>query len=199
MHPSRTITAAQGKACVAAAVWLGAFSGGAAGRRAALLDFCAAQLNVAAARLALAHDALGAPVLMLDAAPSEWRISSSSRENIALFGFSRDRIGVDVEALTADEPAWSVLHPKEKAALRAAPDHRRAEAFLRLWTVKEAYLKALGLGLRREPADICVEPRGESFRLADADRETRLIEARLWRGEAGGQAALCALVTLPSN
>jgi 4'-phosphopantetheinyl transferase len=182
-----------------AAIWLGPFAGGAPGRHAALRAFCATTLGLAPTRLALAHDALDAPLLLLDGAPGPWRISSSSRENIALFGLSDDRIGVDVELFAEDEPAWNVLHSKEEAALRALPEDYRAEAFLGLWTVKEAYLKALGLGLRREPAELCVEMRGETFEIADAGRKTNLREARLWRGEAGGRTALCALVTLPAR
>ena len=184
---------------MAAAVWLGPFSGGAAGRHAALLAFCATTLGLAPARLALAHDGLGAPLLLLDGAASSWRISSSSRENIALFGLAGDRIGVDVEILTEDEPAWNVVHAREEAVLRALPEERRPEEFLRLWTVKEAYLKALGLGLRREPAELCVAMRGETFEITDAGRKTDLGEARLWRGAAGGRSLLCALVTLPAK
>ncbi|KGM31257.1 4'-phosphopantetheinyl transferase family protein, partial [Inquilinus limosus] len=35
----------------------------------------------------------------------------------------------------------------EAAAVRAVPADRRREAFLQIWTVKEAYVKALGGGL----------------------------------------------------
>ena len=182
---------------MAAAIWLGKFSGGATGRRVALLDFCSSRLNVAPDRVALMHNASGAPLLLLDGGPSAWRVSSSSRENIALFGLSREKIGVDVEVLAAMAPAWNVLHESERAALAALPQERQSEGFLLLWTAKEAYLKALGVGLRREPAEICIRPRSEGFHVLDGGREIPTIETRLWRENVAGRACVCACVTLP--
>ncbi len=184
---------------MAAAIWLGTFSGSATGRRVALLDFCSSRLNVAPERLVLTHDASGAPFLLLDGGPSEWRVSSSSRENIALFALSREKIGVDVEVLAAMAPAWNVLHESEKAALAALPQTQQGEAFLRLWTAKEAYLKALGVGLRREPAEICIRPRADGFDVRDGGREIPTIETRLWRENVEGRVVLCACVTLPGK
>ncbi|MFJ9641013.1 4'-phosphopantetheinyl transferase family protein [Streptomyces sp. NPDC101178] len=63
-------------------------------------------------------------------------------------------VGVDVERLPSPETVGAcarALHPGEQAELAAAaPDERRAH-FGRLWTRKEAYLKALGTGLSRHP------------------------------------------------
>lgn len=68
-------------------------------------------------------------------------------------GLSRDgRIGVDAEP--ADRPMnVDVLHtqmctPAEAAALAPLPPHEKAARTLRLWTLKEAYTKALGQGQR---------------------------------------------------
>jgi len=176
-------------------VWLGEFFGGVAGRRASLLDFCARQLGVERERLTLTHDDLGAPLLQIDGAQSQWRISSSSRENICLFGLARERIGVDVEILNPIEPAWNVLHEEERRALAALPRENQADEFLRLWTVKEAYVKALGAGLRREPAEIRVESTAQSFRIFDRDEEVVLHDARQWRENIGARTALCACVS----
>ena len=181
------------------ALWLAPYSGGEAGRRNALLAFCATQLKVGRERLALAHDEAGAPLLRLDGGPSAWRVSSSSRENIALFGLSREKIGVDVEVLVAMAPAWNVLHESERAALAALPQERQGEAFLRLWTAKEAYLKALGVGLRREPSAICIRTRADSFAVLDGGREISASETRLWRENVDGRVVLCACVTLPGK
>jgi 4'-phosphopantetheinyl transferase len=60
------------------------------------------------------------------------------------------RLGVDVEASDKRVPL-SVAHryfsPGEVAALEAMPPDARPRRFLRLWTLKEAYLKAVGQGL----------------------------------------------------
>jgi 4'-phosphopantetheinyl transferase len=60
------------------------------------------------------------------------------------------RLGVDVEA--ADKRvslpvARRYFSPREAAALDALPPEARPHQFLRLWTLKEAYLKAIGEGL----------------------------------------------------
>jgi phosphopantetheinyl transferase len=176
---------------------LGAFEGGPVGRRAALLDFCADALGFELSRLDLTHDALGAPILCVDGAAAEWRVSSSSRENICLFGLARRRVGVDVEIGDGGEPAWNVLHRKERAALQALAPELRGQEFLRLWVAREAYLKALGVGLRREPSEICVRPSDEAFLLLDRGLEIATDSARAWRAAIGRREAICACVVLP--
>lgn len=60
-------------------------------------------------------------------------------------------VGVDVERIRPIADALAVADgtftPRERRALHAAPEHRRDEAFLELWTRKEAVVKAFGLGL----------------------------------------------------
>ncbi len=60
-------------------------------------------------------------------------------------------VGVDVERVRPRPRALALarsrLHPKEADALAAVPDAERDEAFARLWTAKEAVLKARGTGL----------------------------------------------------
>jgi 4'-phosphopantetheinyl transferase len=60
-------------------------------------------------------------------------------------------VGIDVERLRpipdAIDVAETFFAAGEAAALRAAPEDARSDAFLRSWTRKEAYLKGLGVGL----------------------------------------------------
>ncbi|MFJ4825604.1 4'-phosphopantetheinyl transferase family protein [Streptomyces bacillaris] len=63
-------------------------------------------------------------------------------------------IGVDVERLPSTgtvEACARALHTRERAELAAVPPDERQAYFGRLWTRKEAYLKALGTGLSRHP------------------------------------------------
>jgi 4'-phosphopantetheinyl transferase len=65
-------------------------------------------------------------------------------------------IGVDVERLPSPETVretMTTLHPAEQAELASAPGGPSPESFARIWTRKEAYLKALGTGLGRDPAE----------------------------------------------
>jgi 4'-phosphopantetheinyl transferase len=60
-------------------------------------------------------------------------------------------VGVDVERIDRDFRVESIAQrffsPAEREALLALEEHRRARRFFQLWTAKEAYLKARGLGL----------------------------------------------------
>ncbi len=80
-------------------------------------------------------------------------------------------VGVDVERIAparADaEVARHLFAPAEFAAFLDAPEAGRAEAFFDFWTLKEAYIKAVGLGVAlplkdfaftREPLRISFAP-----------------------------------------
>ena len=107
-------------------------------------------------------------------APAEWRFETNAfgRPHIAnpdaprglsfnlshklgcvtcLLGAERD-LGVDVEDSAAGrtnflELAGRFFSPSEAAALRALPELRRGQSFYELWTLKESYIKARGIGL----------------------------------------------------
>lgn len=62
------------------------------------------------------------------------------------------RVGVDVEQfrpLEMADVAQRYFHPDEVREWRALPAERATEGFFRLWTLKEAYVKALGRGLSK--------------------------------------------------
>jgi 4'-phosphopantetheinyl transferase len=80
-------------------------------------------------------------------------VSLSHTGDLITVGVSRTgRIGVDAEP-TGREMSFDLLGrhmctPTEGAELALMPPQRRAAELLRLWTLKEAYTKALGQGLR---------------------------------------------------
>jgi 4'-phosphopantetheinyl transferase len=69
-------------------------------------------------------------------------------------------LGIDVETVTPATDtgaiAGQVMHPNELAAFERLAEHLRMSAFFRLWTRKEAALKALGTGLSRDPRSLDV-------------------------------------------
>ena len=80
------------------------------------------------------------------------RFNVSHSGGAALIGFAmHQEVGVDLERLREDfapeDLAAQVFSPPEQARLRESPLEQRHSAFLSLWTAKEAYVKALGLGL----------------------------------------------------
>lgn len=80
------------------------------------------------------------------------RFSLSRSGELALCAVAWDReVGVDVERLRpiadALEIAEHFFSERERQALRRRDDERRQRAFFRVWTRKEAWLKACGVGL----------------------------------------------------
>jgi 4'-phosphopantetheinyl transferase len=100
-----------------------------------------------AADLPLAAAADGKPIL----AGSALRFNLSQSGDHAVLAASFDaEVGVDVETSAtadADGIADLAMSDSEKRAYLALPPERRRDAFLRLWTRKEAVLKAAGCGL----------------------------------------------------
>ncbi|MFI7343963.1 4'-phosphopantetheinyl transferase superfamily protein [Streptomyces sp. NPDC050085] len=73
-------------------------------------------------------------------------------------------VGVDAELadrdISFDLMSGHVCTPEESAELSALPVSERRSRLLRLWTLKEAYTKALGYGLRRRFSQIGFERDG---------------------------------------
>lgn len=80
----------------------------------------------------------------------EFNISHSA--DIVMLGITSGRtLGVDVESATARDADIDGLDRyftvEERAALLALPPSRRRRRFFELWTLKESYMKARGMGL----------------------------------------------------
>lgn len=125
-----------------------------ADRRARLAALAARALSLTPDAVAVEHREGHAPRLLRPAGTG-LHLSSASRGALAALGVAATQIGVDVELIEPDAvPPWHVLHPAEAEVLRRSVDP--AADFAALWAVKEAYLKALGAGLSREPAGFAV-------------------------------------------
>ncbi len=160
-------------------------------RRAATRRAVAARLGVSPQRVDIGHAASGAPLLLAPKSPLE--ISVSGRENFCAVAMAPSPIGVDIEPLRDMEPPWSLLHRGERDALANFRGAARRDAFLRLWTAKEAYLKALGLGFSREPAEFAI---GLDFTIFD-EKAAPAVAARGWRRlDLNGEAFIAACVVL---
>jgi 4'-phosphopantetheinyl transferase len=82
--------------------------------------------------------------------PLEFNISHSA--DLVMLGITSDRtLGIDVESMVAREVDVDGLDryfaPQERAALLALPPLARRRRFFELWTLKESYIKARGMGL----------------------------------------------------
>ncbi len=76
----------------------------------------------------------------------------------ALLALGDSEVGCDAEEITAADLkiAARFFHPEEYAALLAAPADRQNEAFFRLWTLKESFIKMTGDGLGVPLSGFCI-------------------------------------------
>lgn len=102
--------------------------------------------------LALRAGPNGKPELTTPSGRPPIRFNYSRSQRSALYALTRGRrIGVDLETLRPIPEAEQItkrwFSPREQAALAAIPAEERERAFLRAWTSKEAYAKAVGIGI----------------------------------------------------
>lgn len=166
-------------------------------RRRLLRQATARRLGRAPGDVVIARDANGAP--RITSARQPIFVSLASRGAVVAIALSDRPLGVDVEIAGANppEPAWNILHSREREWLSKQSGDEQAENFLALWCVKEAYLKAIGLGLRREPAEIALTLLDKrQVSIEDAGRSVGIDVGCVTRSEAHGAPAILACVVL---
>lgn len=106
-------------------------------------------LEYAPQHLMLIRDELGKPHL----ADKPLHFSLAHSNSCALIGLSRVSLGVDLEredeSLNCSRLFDWVCHARERFSLEALPLALHRAFYYRLWVAKEAYCKAIGLGLRK--------------------------------------------------
>ena len=117
-------------------------------------------------------------------AGTELCFSSSHSAGAALMAITRGiQVGVDLERVTpmADLDAFASVayHPSERAVHERLPVADRLGHALRVWTAKEAVLKATGDGLRVEPNRFCFAPDGPTWRAVAPSDLSRLLPWRI--------------------
>jgi phosphopantetheine--protein transferase-like protein len=166
-------------------------------RRRLLRRTVALRLGIGPGDVLIVKDANGAP--RVASAREPVFVSLAARGELVAIAVSDCPVGVDIEVIGRNEPepAWNILHPAERQWLSRQSGTEQAENFLALWCAKEAYLKAIGLGLRREPADIRVSlDNPDRFAIEDAGRPTALDMAVVTRGAAHDIPAMLACLVL---
>jgi 4'-phosphopantetheinyl transferase len=112
-----------------------------------------AYLRCAPESICFTYGANGKPSVSTGDPAAGIRFNLSHSGELMLIGISRDReIGIDIEKVRAErageEVARRFFSTQEVEELRRLPAELRTEGFFLCWTRKEAYVKALGEGLR---------------------------------------------------
>ena len=119
--------------------------------RAALRATLCSQLGCNNDELAFDTSSYGKPFALVSGtpAPISFNVSHSGRHGLIAFA-PEGRIGIDVEERATrhdlDGEIQTVFAPGERAELASASGDQKAHLFFSLWTMKEALIKALGVG-----------------------------------------------------
>jgi 4'-phosphopantetheinyl transferase len=108
------------------------------------------------AALRFGYGAFGKPFLGTSAEPGVLQFSVSHSHELAVFAVTDRLVGVDLERVRSDlsvnDLAKQTLSAGERSRLEMlARNDSLYSAFFRLWTCKEAYIKALGEGFMAKP------------------------------------------------
>ena len=138
----------------------------------------------------IGYDGLGRPMILK---PAEAMFCSvSARGELAALALSPHPVGVDIEPLDPGDIPWAAFAREEAADLRVLPATERLAGSLRLWTLKEAFLKARGSGLLHDPAEVVVSGTGLRF-----GAETMpLAPSVLRQTSVGGKPLVAACIAL---
>ncbi|MFX3648916.1 MAG: 4'-phosphopantetheinyl transferase superfamily protein [Paenibacillus sp.] len=110
---------------------------------------------------------------------------------IALISGGTDELGVDVEKIAPIDMqiAERFFSPMESQFLAAEPVDRRLESFYRLWTLKESYIKAVGMGLSMPLDSFALLPNEREEWHCDQARTYLFLSQRL---DDGHMLAACS-------
>jgi 4'-phosphopantetheinyl transferase len=127
--------------------------------RASLRRLLVMQLGLSNERLAFGANAFGKSVLTTPGAGLHFNSTHSGEWILHAFD-ALAPVGIDVERVRPDFAAIDdfavALSPEESLSLSRLPKPARPRALAQTWVRKEAYLKAIGEGVSRSPAHICI-------------------------------------------
>ena len=164
--------------------------------RAALRSILCSELRCPNESLSFAESQHGKPSALVDGIPNpiSFNVSHSGRHGLIAVSLD-EHLGVDVEERTDrrdfDRLIEAAFGPNEQVDLRMERERGETSLFYKLWTVKEALIKALGTGLSLDPATFEAP---EAMRLglkADTFRFPHMKTVR-WRVEDIGNEEFAA-------
>lgn len=165
--------------------------------RAALRAVLCRQLGCSNKRLTFGSSSSGKPFALVDNVPAtiSFNLSHSGQRGLIACA-PQGRLGVDVEERVArrdfDELSEAVCGPHERSIIAFARGCGKVQFFFRLWTIKEALIKALGMGFSFDVSQFEVPSALRQGRISLL-RFPQLPEVR-WRAEYIGNEEFSAAI-----
>jgi len=161
--------------------------------RTALRHLLSRELDVAPVNVPIAVDAFGRPFLEGDSG-LVFSLSHSGSHVALAIGSGMNSLGVDFEEARREVPALRLAErffdPAGARAVRDAAELERIPMFFRLWTAREAVLKALGTGLRTPLREVIVDEEAEGLFCRVESRPGRRWRICRWEREHVGVLSL---------
>lgn len=132
-------------------------------QRGRLREILAEYLNLAPEKIGFQKGPGGKPAIAGENHSVRFNLSHSGGHALYAVAWERE-VGVDVEVFRPKPKAEALVNrffsPNEKAAFQKLHAHEKPAAFFAGWTRKEAYVKALGKGLRfpLDQFDVSMKP-----------------------------------------
>ena len=119
--------------------------------RGMLREILGVLLHLKPASFVFSYGAFGKPHIAAPVAAPSLHFNLAHSDSIAVYAIAKHELGVDLERVRAMDEAEQIASRffslREERRLLTLPAKQRLEAFFNCWTRKEAYLKAIGLGL----------------------------------------------------
>ena len=128
-----------------------------------------------------------------------FNLSHSGGQAVVAVQAGAAAIGVDIESHRPERRFDAIAHrffsPEEVAALRALQADARSERFFDLWTLKEAYIKARGMGLQLPLGDFGFSFQGDTVLFsAKASLDPAPWRWRFWCARLAGNFSVSVAV-----
>jgi 4'-phosphopantetheinyl transferase len=144
-------------------------------RHAVLRQLTGQYLEKAPSEIEFNLNSFGKPEMASGNTALQFNLSTSAEW--VMLAFTRHRkTGVDIEKVRQDldwrEVASHFFHAREVECIGGLPERERLDTFFTCWTMKEAFIKARGVGLQRSLLEIDFTPvvRAGEKSYVDADR-----------------------------
>lgn len=169
--------------------------------RGTLRNILSAYLSLSPSELQFSYNKYGKPSILTSQNQNNLSFNLSHSNDRALFAITRSRrIGVDIEYIREDFASLDIAErffsKSEVEVLKSLPVEQRVNAFFNCWSRKEAYIKAIGMGVSF-PLDkftVSLQPDVEPALLKVDANENEAVQWKMYKLNIGEHYAAALIV-----
>ncbi|WP_017294947.1 4'-phosphopantetheinyl transferase family protein [Geminocystis herdmanii] len=148
--------------------------------RANLRLILAKYLNINPQEIVFNYSDKGKPSLNFNIHPDKIYFNLSHKNNYTVYGIGQYNLGIDLEKIDdkvkIENIAKRFFCPQEYEHLTLLKEEDKPAYFFTLWTIKEAYLKSIGLGLSGGLDSIYIEDIGDNHNYQILNNQGKKLE-----------------------